>query len=77
VQLAPSTYYANKARTPSARDCRDAVIGPALQTLWEDNYRVYGVTPIDGKVAMTTCWRIFAGGCAPRQAQTSHRERVH
>jgi putative transposase len=42
VQVAPSTYYANKARTPSARDCRDAVIGPALQTLWEDNYRVYG-----------------------------------
>ncbi|TQR82215.1 IS3 family transposase [Mycobacterium hodleri] len=42
VQVAPSTYYANKARTPSARDCRDAVVGPALQTLWEDNYRVYG-----------------------------------
>ena len=40
--MAPSTYYANKARTPSARDCRDAVIGPALQTLWVDNYRVYG-----------------------------------
>ena len=42
MQVAPSTYYANKARTPSARDCRDAVVGPALQTLWEDNYRVYG-----------------------------------
>jgi putative transposase len=42
VQVAPSTYYANKARTPCARACRDAVIGPALQTLWEDNYRVYG-----------------------------------
>jgi len=42
VQVAPSTYYANKARKPSARDCRDAVIGPALTQLWEDNYRVYG-----------------------------------
>ncbi len=40
--MAPSTYYANKASAASARDCRDAVIGPALQTLWEDNYRVYG-----------------------------------
>ena len=40
--MAPSTYYANKARTPCARECRDAVVGPALLTLWEDNYRVYG-----------------------------------
>ena len=40
--MAPSTYYANKARPPSARACRDAVIGPALRQLWEDNYRVYG-----------------------------------
>jgi len=42
VQVAPSTYYANKARPPSARTCRDAVIGPALRELWKDNYRVYG-----------------------------------
>lgn len=40
--MAPRTYYANKARTPSARACRDAVIGPALTQLWEDNDRVYG-----------------------------------
>ena len=40
--MAPSTYYANKARPSSARACRDAVIGPALRELWEDNYRVYG-----------------------------------
>ena len=40
--MAPSTYFANKARAPSARACRDAVIGPALRQLWEDNYRVYG-----------------------------------
>ena len=42
VPVAPSTYFANKARAPSARACRDAVIGPALRQLWEDNYRVYG-----------------------------------
>jgi putative transposase len=42
VQAAPSTYYEAKAHTPSARAQRDAVLGPALRTLWEDNYRVYG-----------------------------------
>lgn len=42
MQVALSTYYAAKARRPCARDCRDAVIGPALRALWEDNYRVYG-----------------------------------
>lgn len=40
--MAPSTYYATQARKPSARACRDAVIGPALTQLWEDNYQVYG-----------------------------------
>jgi putative transposase len=43
VTVAPSTYYDTKARPPSARARRDAVLGPALQQLWEDNYRVYGV----------------------------------
>ena len=43
VSVAPSTYYAAKARGPSARACRDAVLGPALvAALWKDNYRVYG-----------------------------------
>src|SRR4029079_3015237 len=58
MQVAPSAYYANQARPHSARapgatrssvphppapaPCRDAVIGPALRRLWEDNYRVYG-----------------------------------
>jgi putative transposase len=43
VAVAPSTYYDTKARPPSARARRDAVLGPALRQLWEDNYRVYGV----------------------------------
>lgn len=41
--MAPSTYYAAKSRGPSQRAQRDAVLGPALVGLWEDNYRVYGV----------------------------------
>lgn len=40
--MAPSTYYAAKTRAPSQRARRDAVLGPALVRLWEDNYRVYG-----------------------------------
>ena len=40
--MAPSTYYDAKTRPPSPRACRDAVLGPALVTLWENNYRVYG-----------------------------------
>ena len=40
--MAPSTYYDTKARPPSQRACRDAVLGPALVKLWEYNYRVYG-----------------------------------
>ena len=42
LQVAPSTYYAAKARPPSARARRDAVVGPRLVELWERNYRVYG-----------------------------------
>ena len=42
LQVAPSTYYAAKARGPSARAQRDAELRPALRELWEANYRVYG-----------------------------------
>jgi len=42
LQVAPSTYYAAKARTPSRRAQRDAVLTPVVRELWEDNYRVYG-----------------------------------
>ena len=40
--MAPSTYYAAKPAIPSQRAQRDAVLGPALVALWEDNYRAYG-----------------------------------
>ena len=42
LQFAPSTYYAAKTRPPSARACRDAVLGPVVKACWEDNYGVYG-----------------------------------
>ena len=42
LQVAPSVYYAAKSRAPSARSRRDAVMGPVIRALWEDNYRVYG-----------------------------------
>ena len=42
LQVAPSSYYAIKTRQPSARSQRDAVMGPVVRQLWEDNYRVYG-----------------------------------
>lgn len=43
LQVASSTYYAAKNRTPSARALRDAELIPQLVAIWEDNYRVYGV----------------------------------
>jgi len=42
IQVAPSSYYAAKARPPSARTVRDSELRPILRRLWEDNYRVYG-----------------------------------
>ncbi|MBC7988834.1 MAG: IS3 family transposase [Luteimonas sp.] len=49
LQVAPSSYYEFKARqqrAPSARAQRDAVMGPVVRQLWEDNYRVYGAQKI-------------------------------
>ncbi len=43
LQVAPSSYYAAKARTPCARAIRDEELIPRLIELWEANYRVYGV----------------------------------
>ena len=43
LQIAPSTYYAAKARLPSARALRDTVLLPIVMALWVANYRVYGV----------------------------------
>jgi putative transposase len=42
LQVAPSTYYSAKARPPSARAQRDAVMLPILLALWQANFSVYG-----------------------------------
>ena len=42
LQVAPSTYYDYKKRTPSARTLRDAVMMPILLALWIANFKVYG-----------------------------------
>ena len=44
LQMAPSTYYAAKARllAPSARVLRDAVMMQILMVLWVSNRKVYG-----------------------------------
>ena len=42
LQLAPSTYYAARARAPSARSVSDAVLEPEIRRVFDDNPRVYG-----------------------------------
>jgi putative transposase len=42
LQVAPSTYYAAKKHSPSARAVRDAVMIPILLAIWKANYSVYG-----------------------------------
>jgi len=46
LQVAPSTYYAAKKRSPSARAQRDADLCPVIQKAYDDNYRVYGARKI-------------------------------
>ena len=42
LQVAPSTYYARKARQPSRRAVHDAILKNILFVLWTANRRVYG-----------------------------------
>ena len=43
IPIAPSTYYARKARPVSAAALAEAYLANALYTLWAQNWRVYGV----------------------------------
>lgn len=48
LPIAPSTYYCNKALSKdpakrSARRKRDEVLKEHMRTVWDDNYKVYGV----------------------------------
>jgi putative transposase len=42
VQIAPSTYYATKNRTPSARERRDTKLTKEIIRVHTDNLGVYG-----------------------------------
>ena len=45
-KIAPSTYYAHKSRTPSARSVRDAGLKELITEVYQANYRVYGARKI-------------------------------
>jgi putative transposase len=46
LQFAPRTYYAIKARPPSARALRDAELKPLIVRVHRDNFGVYGVDKV-------------------------------
>jgi putative transposase len=51
LPIAPSTYYEHKVREADperlpARARRDAWLMPAIQRLWEDNFRGYGARKV-------------------------------
>ena len=46
LQFAPRTYYAIKARAPSARAVRDAELKPEIVRVHRDNFGVYGVDKV-------------------------------
>ena len=59
VSVAPSTYYAAKARTPSARAQRDALRGPVLMRLWE------ATTGSTARELATLSWAVLSVLCPP------------
>jgi len=51
LPIAPSTYYAHKARyrdpeRRSDRAKRDAILKPEIQRVWDEHFRVYGVRKV-------------------------------
>ena len=46
LAVAPSTYYAAKARPPSARALRDAELKPSIRRVHAGNYAVYGTRKV-------------------------------
>ena len=48
LPIAPSTYYAYKARQadPSARARRDRVLRGHIRRIWQDNHGVYGARKV-------------------------------
>ena len=46
VKIAPSTYYAAKTRSPSARSLRDETLKAEISKVHKDNYSVLGTRKI-------------------------------
>ncbi len=46
MTIAPSTYYAAKARPASTRAVRDENLKNEILSVWRDNYQVYGARKI-------------------------------
>ena len=42
VKIAPSTYYARRSRSPSARSLRDEILKAEISKVYKDNYWVLG-----------------------------------
>jgi putative transposase len=45
-KIAPATYYEHRARTPSAREVRDADLKPKITAVHAANYAVYGARKV-------------------------------
>ncbi|MDT0164192.1 IS3 family transposase [Actinotalea sp. AC32] len=50
LQVAPSTYYAAKTRSPSARSLSDAATTAVIQQVHAENYGVYGINKIHAEL---------------------------
>lgn len=50
LQVAPSTYYAHRARPPSARSVRDAATTRVIAQVHADNYGVYGARKVHAEM---------------------------
>ncbi len=46
LEVAPSTYYDNKARPPSRRSVTDAELKTEIMRVWEENFEAYGAEKI-------------------------------
>jgi putative transposase len=46
AQIAPSTYYAAKTRSESARAARDRELVEKIEQVHEDNYGIYGARKV-------------------------------
>lgn len=66
VPIAPSTYYASKARQPSRRSVTDTETTTEIERVHRENYGVYGVRKVWAQVGRE-------GGAAGRPVAPPHR----